>query len=266
MSRIPLLGSQQVDVRYDGAPPRVRTRSLWCWRAWDGLLAPLNPGLSVAYRGRSSTATIYASDGTSGSLTASAPAFTAIDWDGDGAREEDGLLLSSAEALRYYDASTNRLRWTMGAKVIRLDGIESGNAMVEDAPFWSFTTDAIAGAYLAVLGTGDLGAGVGGIALHHYNGTSTVVSQLPLAAGDRFSLRAQYFDDGAVQIGLVRNGGREATGTKSAALEPESSWGDGGATQIRVNEIGDDSRGTSLLRYGAVYGGVATRQQLLEVL
>ena len=264
MTRIPLFGSEPADPRI-GAP-RVRTRSLWCWRAWDGQLAPLNEGLSVAYRGRTSAATIHASDGTSGTLAAAAAAFTAIDWDGDGVREEDALLLSDEEALRYFDASTGGLWWDMGPKVLRLDGVELGNAVDEDAPYWSFTTDDIAGAYLAVLGAGDLGDGVGGIRLRHHNGTSAVESVLPLPASARFSLRGLYHADGAVQIGLVVNGAAEVLGLKSAALTPAASWGAGGTPQLRVNEIGTATRGTFALRYGAVFGGLATRPQLLEVL
>lgn len=261
MSRIPILGSEQLDARFDGAPPRLRTRSLWCWRARDGLLAPLNERMSVAYRGRSSAATIHASNGTSGTLAASAPAFTSVDWDGDGVREEDALQLSDEEALRYYDATTERLVWTMAAKVLRLDWIELGTAGVSDAPYWSFTTDEIDGAYLAILGSG-----TGDVQLHHYNGTSTVVSELPVTTGNKCSLRAQYFADGAVQIGLVRNGGAEVLSTKSAALTPAAVWGDGGDTMVRVNEIGDGIRGELQLRHGAVYGGVATRRELLEVI
>lgn len=265
MSRIPILGSHQVGARFDGAPPRVRTRSLWCMRPFDGLLSPLNPGMAVAYVGRTEQAIIHDSDGVSGVLPAAEPAFTSIDWDGDGQREEDGLLLSSEEALRYFDPESERLVWDTGPKLIRLDEIETGNALVEDTPYWSFTTDSATGAYLAVLGTGDLGGGVGGIALHHYNGTSTVVAQLPLATADRFSMRGLFLQNGAVQIGLVRNAGSEVVSAPSAALLPASTWGDGGATQCRLNELGDASRGSGIVRYAAVFGGTGTRRQMLEV-
>ena len=261
MSRIPILGSQQLDARLDGTPPRVRTRSLLCMRAWDGILSPLNEGMSVDYLGRSATATIYASDGTSGALVASAPAFSSEDWDGDGAREEDALLLSIAESLRYHDASSAQLLWTMTAKVFRLDGYERGNALVAGAPYFSFTNAAASGAYLAIRGSGD-----GKIGLHHHNGTATVVSELPVTAGDRFSLLGQYFDDGSVQVRLVRNGGTDVVGTRSAALLPETVWGGGSGVQARVNEFGAALRGVQALRYLAVYGGTATRQQIMEVL
>ncbi len=261
MSRIPILGSAQLDARLDGTPPRLRTRSLLCVRAWDGIIAPLNEGMSVDYLGRSTTATIYASDGTSGALVASAPAFSSEDWDGDAIREEDALVLSDEEALRYYDASSEQLLWDTTAKVIRLDGYERGNSMVDGAPYFSFTNDAASGAYLAVLGSGD-----GKIGLHHYNGTSTVVSELPVFDGDRFSFIGQYSDNGSVRVRLVRNGGSDSVGALSAALLPETVWGGGAGVKARINEFGDALRGEQALRYLAVYGGTATRQQLLEVL
>lgn len=266
MSRIPILGSHLPDARFDGRPPRVRTRSLWTFRPFDGLLSALNPGMAVAYLGRSEQAIIHDSDGVSGVLPAAEPAFTSIDWDGDGQREEDGLLMSNEEALRYFDPESERLVWDTGPKVIRLDGIETGSALVEGAPYWSFTTDAATGAYLAVRGTGDLGGGVGGIALHHYNGTSEVTAQLPLATADRFSFRGLFLPNGGVQIGLVRNAGNEVVSAASAALTPASSWGDDGDTVCRLNEFGDDSRGAWIVRYAAVFGGNATRRELLEVL
>lgn len=261
MSRIPILGSPQIDSRLDGTPPRVRTRSLLCWRAWDGILSPLNEGMSVAYLGRSATATIYASDGTSGALVASAPAFSSEDWDGDGAREEDALVLSMAEALRYYDASSGQLLWDTTAKVIRIEGYERGNALVDGAPYFSFTNDAASGAYLAVLGSGD-----GKIGLHHYNGTSTMVSELPIADGDRYSLIGQYANNGSVRIRLMRNGGADVVGALSDALLPETVWGGGSGVKARINEFGNAVRGVQALRYLAVFGGTATRQQIMEVL
>ena len=262
MSRIPPLGTEQLDARFDGTPPRLRTRALWAWRASDGLLAPLNEAMSVAYRGRSSAATIHGSDGASGTLAAAAPAFTSIDWDLDGTREEDGLLMSPEEALRYYDATSNRLQLPLGAMTLRLEGIELGNAATDGEPYWSYTTDAATGAYLAVLGTG----GAGGIAVHHYNGSATRVASLPLAAGDRFSARAMVHADGGVQLGLVRNGGSEALSAREAALAFAAAWGAGGATQIRWNEFGNSNRGTLIARYGALYAGVLPRRTLLEVL
>lgn len=264
--RRPILGSEQANVRWDGLPPRPRTRSLWCWRAFDGELAPLNEGMSVQYLGRSAPATIYDSAGVSGSLATAMPAFSSEDWNGDGVREEDILLMSDEEALRFLDATTGRLVWDTGPKVIRIDGIELGNALVEDAPYWSFTKNDGAGAYLALLGAGDLGSGVGGISIHHYNGTSTVVSTLPLPAAARFSARANFHANGAVQLGLVVNGGAELQGTKSAALTPAETWGNDGATVCRVNEFGNTVRGAFGFRYGAVFGGNATRRELLEAL
>lgn len=261
MSRRPILGSRLPHARFDGTPPRVRTRSLWCWRAHDGLLLPLNEGMSVEYLGRTEPATISDSHGTSGALVAAEPAFSSTDWNGDGVREEDTLILSDEEALRYLDASTERLVWTMRAKTLRIDGVELGNALSEDAPYWSFTTDAVAGAYLALLGSG-----AGQIVFEHYNGTSSVTSALPVATGDRFSARACFHDDGRVQLGLVRNGATEVLGALSDALEPASEWGNGGATVCRVNEIGAASRGTLALRYGAVFGGVVPRATLVELL
>lgn len=261
MSRIPLLGTAQLDARFDGSPPRVRSLALWTWRAWDGQLAPLTEGLSVAYRGRTAAATIHASDGTSGTLAASAAAFTSIDWDGDGVREEDGLLLSAEEALRYYDATTGRVRLPVSPLTLRLDGVETGNAASADAPYWSLTTDAITGAYLALLGTGG-----GEIALVHHNGTSSVSAALPVAPGNRFSARALLLASGAVQLGLVRNGATEAVSAASAPLALAAEWGGGNAVQIRLNERGNSARGTGLVRCGALFAGTLTRRQLLEVL
>lgn len=261
MSRIPILGSPQIDARLDGTPPRVRTRSLLCVRAWDGVLAPLNEGMSVDYLGRSATATIYASDGTSGALVASAPAFSSEDWDGDGVREEDALVLSAEEALRYYDASSNQLLWDTTAKVIRIDGYERGNALVAGAPYFSFTNNTASGAYLAVLGSGD-----GKIGLRHYNGTSTVVSELPIANGDRYSLIGQYANNGSVRVRMIRNGGAEVVGALSDPLLPETVWGGGAGVKARINECGVPVRGVQALRYLAVFGGTATRQQITEVL
>jgi hypothetical protein len=261
MSRIPLLGTQQLDARLDGTPHRVRSRALWSWRAWDGLLAPLTEGLSVAYRGRTSAATVHATDGTAGTLAASAPAWTSIDWDGDGSREDDGLLLSAEEALRYYDATTGRVRLAMGALTLRLDGIESGNATTSDAPYWSLTTDAITGAYLALLGTGS-----GEMQFVHYNGSSTVASALPVVLGNRFSARARLLATGAVQLALVRNGGAEVVGTTSSANALAAEWGGGDAAMIRLNERGNSVRGSGIVRYAALFAGSLTRAQLLEAL
>jgi hypothetical protein len=260
MSRIPILGSQQLDVRMDGSAPRLRTKSLLCWRSWDGRILPVNDGISCGYLGRSTTATIYDSYGTSGALVASALAFSCVDWDGDGVREEDALLLSDEEALRFYDANTNRLTWKTDAKVIRLDWLQVGD-IVADQPLFTFTRDNGTGAYFGLFGGPD-----GTVQFRHYNGTSTVTSERPVFDGDRCSARALLFSSGAVQLGLVRNGSAESVGTKSSALEPAADWGNGGATVARLNEFGDSDRGTMLARYLAVYGGNATRKQLLEVL
>lgn len=259
--RYPVLGSRQPDARFDGLPRRLRTRSLWCWRAWDGLLTSLNEGMGVQYLGRSTTATIYDSRGTSGALVAAEPAFSSIDWDGDGVREEDALLLSDEEALRYRDPVSGQLVWSMDAKTLRLDFLELGNAEVDGAPYWSFSTSDVAGAYLALLGDG-----AGNVLFEHYNGTSSVTSSAPVLTGDRVSARAEFRDDGSVQLGLVRNGGTEVLGAASAALEPATVWGDGGATLLRVNELGSTLRGVMGLRYGAVFGGVVPRTTLLELL
>ncbi len=260
MSRIPLLGSQQLDARLDGSQPRVRVLGLLVWRSHDGLLLPLNEGISADYRGRSEVATIYDSLGTSGSLVASLPAFTSVDWDRDGTREEDALLLSDEEAIRFYDANTSRLRWTTRAKVIRFDWLQQGT-LEENQPLFSFTRDSAAGAYFGLFGNAD-----GEAEFRHYNGTSMVTASRAVADGDRCSVRAQLFDSGAVQLGLVKNGGSESVSAKSAALAPADEWGNAGATQFRLNEFGNTVRGTTLVRYCAVYGGTATRKQLLEVL
>ncbi len=261
MSRIPILGSQQTDVRMDGTPPRVRTRSLLCFRAWDGTLAPLNEGISVAYLGRTVATNIFASDGTEAPLVASAPAFSSIDWDADGVREDDALLMSEEEALRYFDATTEQLEWDTGPKVFRVDGIEIGNALVDGAPYFSLTNDDASGAWLAVLGSGD-----GRIGLHHHNGIAETVSQLAIAPGARFSLRALLHADGSVEVGLLQNAGAEVGGTRSGAIAPAAEWGGGAGVQARLNEWGAEIRGTQSLRYFAAFNGTATRTQLLEVL
>jgi hypothetical protein len=259
MSHYPVLGAVQRDVRFDGSPPRIYPFGLVVWRALDGELRPLNAELSVDYLGRSVPATIHANDGTSGSLVASAPAFTMADWNRDGVREEQLLQLTDEEALRFYDADSGALAWNTGAKVIRLDWIEQGNAD-DGSPYWSLTNSAVSGPHLKIVGSGD-----GKVQFIHDNDTSFVLSQLPVAVGDCCSLRAQYFDDGSVQIGLVRNGAKEVVGTRSAALAPESVWGDGGSVQPRLNELGL-THGAMLLRHFAVYGGTATRRELLEIL
>lgn len=262
MTHRPLLGSHQLETRTDGGPPLLRVRALVLWRANDGSLLPRNEALSTDYVGRSTSATIFDTDGTSGPLAASEPAFTSVDWDLDGAREADALLLSTEEALRIYDRTTGRLRWDMGPKTLRYDWIETGAAEITDAPLWSFTTDDTAGAYLALLGTG-----TGGVAFEHHNATSSVVSTVPVSAGDCCSLRAVLHPDGSVEAALTRNGAaRELLGERSDALALADEWGDGGSTLCRVNESGDSTRGTQLARYLAVYGAVLTRKQLLEVL
>lgn len=262
MTLRPLLGSQQLDARFDGASQRLRVRGLVVWRAADSSLLCRNEGVSTDFVGRSSAATIFDSNGLSGTLAASEPAFTSVDWDRDGTREAEALLLSDEEALRMYDRVTGRLLWDTSPKTIRLDWSETGAALVSDAPYWSFTTDAATGAYLAVLGGGD-----GTVLIEHYNGTSAVASALAVTSGDCYSLRAIYDTDGSVQAHLVRNGAaREVSGPRSAALTPAATWGGGGATICRLNEFGNASRGEQLARYLAVYGAVLTRQQLMEVL
>lgn len=260
MSRRPLLGSPQLDVRHDGSQPVLRVKGLLVVRAYDGGLLPANDGISCAYLGRSEPATIYDSDGVSGSLVASLPAFTSIDWNGDGVRAEDAQLLSAEEALRYYDVNTNRLRWLPGAMSLRLDWQQVG-ALAEDQPLFTFTRDNGTGAYFGFFGNAD-----GDVEFRHYNGTSTVTAARPLGAGDRCSAVARMYETGAVQLGLVRNGGNESVSAKSAALEFADEWGNGGAVQARLNEFGNTERGTMLFRYLGVYGGLASRKQILEVL
>lgn len=262
MAYHPALGSSQLDARFAGEPPRLHVLGLVVWRASDGELLPRNAGLSVDYVGRSSAATIHASDGTSGLLAAAEPAFTSVDWDGDGVRESDALWLSDEEALRVRDAVLPTLHWSMGAKAGLYEWIEHGNATVEGAPYWSFTTDAVDGAYLALLGSGD-----GHVEFVHHNGAGTVSAALPVTLGDRCSLRHQYFDDGSVELSLVRNSARIVTHSdRSEPLAPAATWGDGGDTRFRLNEFGDAVRGTQYARYLAMYGGVASHTQLLEVL
>ncbi|WP_396216386.1 hypothetical protein [Gemmatimonas sp.] len=262
MTYRPLLGSQQLDARFDGGPPRLRVRGLIVYRAFDGSLLCRNEGISTDYVGRSGAATIHDTSGNSGTLAASEPAFTSVDWDRDGSREADALLLGDEEALRMYDFATGRLLWDTGPKTVRLDWIETGAALIADTPYWSFTTDAATGAYLAILGGGD-----GTVLFEHYNGTSSVASSVAVNPADCCSLRAIYNADGSVQAGLVRNSAaNETVSARSAALTPAASWGAGGATICRLNEFGNSVRGEQLARYLAVYGAILTRQQLMEVL
>jgi hypothetical protein len=261
MSHLPPLGVPQLDVRTDGAPPRIRPIGLLVLRALDGQLVPLNAEISVAYLGRSEDATIHDSFGTSGTLVASAPAFTMADWDRDGVREEQLLQLGDEEALRYFDASTEQLLWSTGPKVIRFDWIQDG-AVVEDMPYWSFTNDDASGPWFGMFGLAD-----GKVGLRHYNGTSTVESGVAVAAGDSCSMRLLLHADGSVQTGLWKNGSRvEIAGARSASLAPESEWGEGGGVQFRLNEFGDSVRGVQRFRHLGVYGGTATRRELMEVL
>lgn len=252
----PLFGVQQTDARLDGQP-RLATSSLWCARASDCLITPLNEGLSVAYRGRSNAATIYASDGTSGLLAAAEPAFSCEDWDGDTIREELLLLLSTQEAVRYYDATSGRLDLPMIDLTLRLDFTELGNATTADAPYWSYTPDTISGRRIEVVGDGG-----GNVVARHHDGSAFRTSSVAVSTGNRCSLRAVFFADGSVQAAMVVNGGAEVTAAKSATLTPVA-W-PAGNTRIRLNERGNGSRGTQAFRYGALYGGALSRRVLLE--
>lgn len=261
MSRYPLLGTAQRDAVLDpttsaGARRRVLARHIW--RASDGVLTPLNPELAVQYVGRSTAATIHDSRGVSGSLAAAAAAWTSIDWDGDGQREADGLVLGDEEALRYFDPANSGLYWPMTAFTLRHDWIETGAADVPDAPYWSFSPDDLVGAYVALVGTG-----AGEVEFQHFNGDDIATCALPVSAGDRCSARAQFRADGSVFLALVINGGDEVLGDASAPLAVASYWGSG-TELVRINELGDTSRGQQIAKYSAVYDGLLSRSELLE--
>lgn len=259
----PLLGAAQADARFDGSAPRLTVRGLVVWRSADGELLPRNEGVSVAYLGRSSAATIRASDGTTGLLAAAEPAFTSIDWDGDGVYEADALRLSDEESLRFFDPVLDGLLWTPGPLTLRHDWIEIGSADVADAPYWSFTVDDATGAWLALRGTGS-----GAVRFEHCNGEDVVSSAVPVSLGDRCSLRQVLHPDGRVEVGLLRNGAtRELLGAASDPLALAAAWGDGSALpSLRLNGFGDSVQGAQELVHHAVYGAALARAPLMESL
>jgi hypothetical protein len=254
----PPLGVEQVDVQWDGTQPRVRTRSRWCWRAFDGLLLPLNWGMSVEYEPRTAPATIYASDGTSGSLPTAAAAFSSTDWNGDGVREEDTLILSPEEALRYFDLHTERLHWSDGPITLRYDWVHVGAG-----PLWSYCADSGLGSWIKLEADDEHV-----VTWSHYNGTAAVTSARSVNVGERCSALAHLHANGAVQLEMVRNAGAPSRGERSAANAIAEVWGGGGNTRVRVNEWidaeGEPVRGEQQLRCGYVFDGILARRPAQE--
>lgn len=259
MSLIPLLGAQQRAAAEKGAP-RLRTRSKFCWRGSDGVLSPLNEGLVVRVVQRTSAVTIYASDGTSGLLSASAPAFSSVDFDGDGVRECDALELMNEEANRYVSPDTEQIMWDLDPETWLIRWIERGAAAIPNAPYFSLTNNAATGAYFGLFGDG-----AGNAVFRHYNGTTTVEASRAVVANARYEGVITRDANGAVQFALIKNGGTEQISAKSAAAEPLA-WGGGSGVQLRINEFGNTVRGVQSLLYLACYRGVLSRQRVLELL
>jgi hypothetical protein len=271
--RYPILGSAQRDARALDEPLALRVQALWYFRAAGGVLAPLNTGMQVDYLGRSAPATIYASDGTSGNLASAAPAFTSIPWATAGVRDDEGLLLSPEEALRYYDAATGELQLVPGPLTILHEWISVQVADVDQAPLLTFTPDDAsnpAPAFGLFETVADAGA-TRYVTLAHDNATVIVTARTDLALGDRGSLVAWLHADGSVESDLLINGATTVVGDRSAANALEPAWGVAGTCKIRLNEWCDSdgdtgTRATQIVRRSAIYGGIATRAQLAEML
>lgn len=257
----PLLGSEQGALPFGAGPLAVRSRALWSWRACDGGDEPLT-GQPVVLRKRTATATVLASDGTSGSVAVLAPAWTAVDWDGDTVREELHRLLGTDEAIRGTDVGGGGLFWP----VRDLSGLHEwvhSSSSAANHTLWSFTNDAASGAYLALRYTS-----ASALAMQHHNGTTLASSPLTgLVDGDRCSLRWQFTAaDGRVRAWLVRNAGAESDGGLSGAATPAASWGGGSGVLCRLNEFGTGSRGIQRLRASLVAPGLLSRTALEQLL
>lgn len=276
MSRLPITGALQRDARAPDALPRIASSALLGWRASDGLLLPLQDGIAATYRQRTIAATIVAHDGTSGLLAAAAPAFTAIDWDGDGVLESEALLCSPENAVRWHAPTGAGLLLPVASLTLRHEWIELG-AAASGGPLWSLSDDAIAGGALVLEGTG-----ANGLQFRVTNGSTTAVAALTLpeaiASGDRIAARATLVitgTDARVQLALVRvrpgvlapaavgdvgwTQAPETISALSAAIAAPAAWGTSGGVRARLNERGAASRGVQAVHASFLYPGVRAR-------
>jgi hypothetical protein len=250
---LPLIGTDQANLPFDGVPPFVRSRALQHWRSCDGTLTPLTRHAATLGL-RASAATVYDNAGNSIAIPPAMAAWSAEDWDGDSAREELLLRLGVDEPLRFFDPVTEQLWWPVRALTVFHEFI-----WVADGPLWSLTNDDATGAWLHLEAKSD-----GTISFQHDNGTSDVESIVGsgLTVGNRCSVIGELYANGSVRARLVKNGGTESSGTLSIGLAPAANWGGGAGVKARVNEFGDALVGQQRLRTSAVFADVLTRRQL----
>lgn len=255
---LPLIGTDQANLPFDGYPPFVRSLALEHWRHLDGTLTPLTRQTATLGL-RASATTVYDNAGNTIDLPPALPAWSAEDWDGDNVREELLLRLGDDEPLRFFDPNTGALWWP----VRPLTRLHEFIWVADGGPLWSLTNDDATGAWLHLEAKSD-----GTISFQHDNGTSDVecIVGSGLVAGNRCSVIGEFHADGSVRARLVKNGGTESVGTLSAALTPAANWGGGAGVVARVNEFGDALVGQQILRTSAVYADVLTRRQLTGML
>lgn len=229
--------------------PLARLALWFDWVAVDGRLDARTSDLAVDYRRRTTAATIDASDGTSGTINQALPAFTAIDWNNDGVREEQGLKTSTSEAWRYVDARTGAIAWPTTPLTLRYEWIHVG-----DGVLWSLTNDAASGAGLLLTVVGGM------VHWEHRNGSGAESSEVAVSVGDRCSARALLYPDGSVQLGLVIGDASELDGGQSDPLLPATDYAAG--SKVRINEVGDTSRGVQVARLCQVFGGLWSRAEI----
>lgn len=254
---LPLIGTDQASLPFDGLPPSVRSLALQHWRHLDGTLTLLTRQAATLGL-RASATTVYDNAGNTIDLPPALPAWSAEDWDGDSVREELLLRLGDDEPLRFFDPITEQLWWPVRALTLFHEFV-----WVADGPLWSFTNDAATGAWLHLEAKSD-----GTISFQHDNGTSDVecIVGSGLVAGNRCSVIGELYADGSVCARLVKNGGVESVGTQSDPLTLAANWGGGAGVMARVNEFGDALVGQQILRTSAVYADVLTRRQILGLL
>jgi hypothetical protein len=253
---LPLLGTDQGALPFDGFAPFVRSRALQHWRNADGGLAPLTRQ-TATLTPRSGTAAVFDSNGAAVTVPAIVPAWCAVDWSGGGTRDELVLQLNDEEMLIFSDVDAGALYWPVMAVTVLHEFVFTANG-----PLWSHTNDGATGAYLKLEAT------AGAVVFTHHNGTSAVTSTAGsgLVAGDRASVVATMATSGAVQARLIKNGGAESVGGASDAHTPAAVWGGGAGVVARINGFGSAVFGEQSVRTSAVFPGVATRAAVLGAL
>lgn len=198
---------------------------------------------------RDATASVVDSYGTSRTVGKQRPAWEAIDWDGDGIREQPTLLLGANDlcSWAYYG--------TPQAMTVYLAFVENGAKAIANAGLLHIGLANNTGARLQIVSTGSV------YLARHHNGTTESTSQLAAApnTNDKVEHLLQVDSSGKVTLAQRINLGSWSTAAQGSAATLQSAWG---APLLYLGSRGSADPGNTKFKCRRIAFGVRTAAEM----